>query len=146
MRLATLLLAPALALPACVVTHSHTRTYGQPYGGDWGRAGRVEQIRETVHVRQGDPVGGAVAGALIGGLFGSHWGDHHNPVGTVVGALGGAMIGAASSQGHDEERTYEVLVRFEDGGTERFAYRGSVPFRVGDYVTLTPQGLVGGNG
>jgi len=144
-RLAVLLLAPALALPACVVTHSHTRTYGEPYGGDWGRAGRVEQIRETVHTRQGDPVGGAIAGALIGGLFGSAWGDGH-PAGALVGAVGGAMVGAASSQGYDEHRTYEVLVRFEDGGTERFAYRGSVPFRVGDYVTLTPRGLVGGQG
>jgi outer membrane lipoprotein SlyB len=51
------------------------------------------------------------------------------------------MVGAASSQGSAEERIYEVFVRFDDGALEPFVYQGVLPFRVGEGVALTAQGL-----
>ena len=152
-KLAALLLVPALVLGGCVTASTRTTTWGEPYGGNWARTGRVESIRETVRTRSGDPASGAVAGAIIGGLIGSalggrsyvdRWGrvvTRGSGAGAVAGAVGGAMVGAAASQGQGEERTYEVFVRFDDGALESFVYQNVLPFRVGDAVALTAQGL-----
>ena len=152
-RMTALLVLPALLLGGCVTTTTRTTTWGEPYGAGWARYGHVESIRETVTTRQGDPAAGAVAGAIIGGLIGStigghshvdRWGrvrSHGSGAGALVGAVGGAMVGAASSQGGAEDRTYEVFVRFDDGALEPFVYSGVLPFRVGDPVVLTAQGL-----
>ncbi len=61
--------------------------------------------------------------------------------GAVAGAVGGAMVGAAASEGQGEDRSYEVFVRFDDGALESFVYQNVLPFRVGDAVALTAQGL-----
>jgi outer membrane lipoprotein SlyB len=148
-----LLAVPAILLGGCVTTTTRTTTWGEPYGSGWARYGRVESIRETVRAQQGDPAAGAVAGAIIGGFLGSTFGGHTHydrwgrarvhgsGLGAVAGAVGGAMVGAAASQGHGEDRTYEVFVRFDDGALETFVYRNVLPFRVGDPVALTAQGL-----
>jgi outer membrane lipoprotein SlyB len=152
-RHASLALLPAVLLSACVTTTTRSTTWGAPHGGEWARRGQVEQIRETVTRQQGDPAAGAVAGAILGSLIGSSVGGHTHVnrygrvvhhgsgAGALVGAIGGAMVGAAASQGSAEQRTYEVLVRFEDGGAETFVYQGALPFQVGDPVQLTAQGL-----
>ncbi len=131
---------PILLLSACVATTTESRTWGEPYGQGWARYGRVESIRETVHRQQGDPAGGAVAGALIGGLLGNAFSGGSGGA-TVAGAVGGAMIGGAASQGSAEQRLYEVFVRFDDGAVERFVYQNVLPFRVGEPVALTANGL-----
>ena len=155
-HLAAPLLLPALLLSGCVTTTVASRTWGpesDPNAGGWARYGRVESIRETVVRRQGDPAAGAAAGAVVGGILGSvigghghydRWGHawhHGSAAGAVFGAIGGAMVGAAASQGGPDTVTYEVSVRFDDGGYETFVYAPPIPFRVGDQVTLTPQGL-----
>ncbi|HEX9401974.1 MAG TPA: hypothetical protein VF912_17830 [Anaeromyxobacter sp.] len=135
--LIALLVAPALLLGGCVTTTTRSQTWGDAYAAGWARYGRVESIRETVQTQQGDPAAGAVAGAIIGGLlFGGR-----SPAHTMAGAIGGAMVGAAASQGQAEDRTYEVFVRFDDGALETFVYRNVLPFRAGDGVALTAQGL-----
>jgi outer membrane lipoprotein SlyB len=152
-KLTAILLSTAL-LAGCVTTTTRSTTWGEPYGGErWARYGRVESIRETVRTQQGNPAAGAVAGAVLGGLLGSsvgghahydRWGRvhyHGSAAGAAVGAIGGAAVGAAASQGSAESRTYEVFVRYDDGGTDTFVYQGAVPFRVGDDVSLTDQGL-----
>ncbi len=131
---------PALLLSACVATTTSSRTWGEPYGQGWARNGHVESIRETVHRQQGDPGGGAVAGAIIGGLLGNAMSGGHGGA-TVAGAIGGAMVGSAASQGAAEQRLYEVLVRFDDGALETFVYQNVLPFRVGEPVALTANGL-----
>ncbi len=145
-RTLALLLTAAVALPACVTTSVTRRPWGDGGGpgGEWARYGRVESIQEVVRRQEGNPAGGAVAGAIIGGLLGNAM-SYGSGAGTVVGAAGGAMVGAAaSSQATSEQRRFEVYVRFEDGGVERFIYQGPPPYRVGDAVTLTPRGLIGG--
>lgn len=137
-RRIALVVLPALLLGGCMHTQYRTQTWSaDPYGTEWARHGRVESIRETVRTQQGDPGAGAFAGAIIGGLL---FGGHH-PVQTMVGMAGGAMVGAAASQGGAEDRFYEVFVRFDDGAVERYVYQNVLPFRVGEGVTLTAQGL-----
>ena len=98
------------------------------------RTGSVESVREVVQRVQGRPVGGAVAGGLIGGAI-FHSG---------AGALFGALTGAAVSSGGSETRTYEVWVRFDDGDSGKFVYRDYAPWRPGDRVVLTRNGLYRG--
>jgi outer membrane lipoprotein SlyB len=134
------LAVPVLLLSACVTTTTSSRTWGDPYGQGWARYGRVESVRETVHHQRGDPGGGAVAGAIIGGLLGNAMSGGHGGA-TVAGAIGGAMVGSAASQGAAEQRLYEVFVRFDDGAVETFVYQNVLPFRVGEPVALTANGL-----
>ncbi len=139
-RTVALLVLPALLLGGCATTAYRTQTWTaeDPYGAQWARYGHVESIRETVRSQQGDPGAGAVAGAIIGGLlFGGR-----SPAQTIFGMGAGAMVGAAASAGASgEDRWYEVFVRFDDGALERYVYQNVLPFRAGDPVVLTAQGL-----
>ncbi len=137
-RLAALLVLPAMLLGGCYATSYRSQTYGgDPYAQQWARYGHVESIRETVRTQQGDPGAGAAAGAIIGGLlFGGR-----SPAQTIFGMGAGAMVGAAASSGGSEDRFYEVFVRFDDGALERYVYQTVLPFRVNDPVVLTAQGL-----
>jgi len=131
-----MVLVTALSTASCATTTttSTTSTAGPAVGQL--RFGHVETVQEIVERTQGNPAGGALAGALIGGfLFG------RGPA-RLIGAVGGAAIGASASQGYAERRTYHVLVRFEDDGSYgMFVYGGYSPFRPGEPVVLTPQGL-----
>ncbi len=154
-RSIALIALASLALPACVVTTTESRTWSDPGGQQvYERYGRVDRVREVVQRQQGNPAGGAVAGAIIGGLLGGaigghthydRWGyahSHPSGAGALVGAAGGAALGAAASSGPGgEARWYEVYVRFDDGGYETFTYRDGSPFRPGDVVVLGPRGL-----
>jgi outer membrane lipoprotein SlyB len=139
LSLVSLILLAAL-FPACATTEVTTRDLGQPTPqGNWVLYGHVENVRETVHHQQGDPAGGAVAGAIIGGVLGTALGGRG--FGTFLGATEGAMIGANSSQSGTVGRTLEVFVRFDDGSLRTFVYQDYLPFRPGEYVVWTPQGL-----
>jgi outer membrane lipoprotein SlyB len=132
----TVMLLFTVAGVGCVTTSTTSRTWtAEPQAAEWARPGHVAWVREVVHRQEGNPVGGAVAGAIIGGLIGGH-----GPA-AVVGAVGGAAVGAAASQGGAESRTYEVLVRFQDGGQQMFVWADYCPFRPGEPVVLTPRGL-----
>ncbi len=136
-------LVTMVGLSGCVTTTTRSTTWGedpyaQPAPQQWERRGRVEGVRETVQTQQGNPAGGAVAGAVVGGLLG------HAMLGNgggLFGAVSGAAVGAAASSGQGESRYYELFVRFDDGGTQTFVYQGPPPFRPGEYVVQTPQGL-----
>jgi outer membrane lipoprotein SlyB len=124
--------------PACAVTTTTRTTWTDPAAAEYGRAGRVDAVQEIVQRTEGNPGAGAVAGALIGGLlFGGG-----RASAAVAGAAGGAAIGAAASSGSTEERTYQIIVRFDDGGYGEFVYAGFSPFRPGERVAVTPGGLV----
>jgi outer membrane lipoprotein SlyB len=125
-----------VSLVACTTTQTRTVTWAAPPAE---RFGEVSWIRQTTVDQQGNPAGGAVVGALVGGLFGRALGGGRGP-GTIVGAAGGAVAGAALSQGGTQEVSFDVGVRFDDGGGQvfRFPYQ---PF-------LTPGervGVIGGS-
>jgi outer membrane lipoprotein SlyB len=123
--------------PACATTTTTSTTWTDPAVAGYGRAGRVEAVQEIVQRTQGNPGAGAVAGALIGGLV---FGGGRGPA-AVAGAAGGAAIGAAASQGTSEQRSYQTVVRFDDGGYGEFVFAGYAPFRPGERVVVTPGGL-----
>jgi outer membrane lipoprotein SlyB len=135
-RALPLMLLFTLVAEGCVATTTTSSTmWAAPGPQDWARPGAVEWVRETVHRTHGDPAGGALAGALIGGMLGRDSGE------AVAGAIGGAVLGAMVSSGSSENRTYEVAVRFDDGGREVFLYEGRSPFRPGQPVVQGPGGL-----
>jgi outer membrane lipoprotein SlyB len=119
-------------------TRSSTTWTAAPEPVAWNRHGRVAWVRENVQRQDGNPAAGAAAGAVIGALIGGR-----GP-GMLFGAAGGAAVGAAASQGHGERRSYDVMVQFDDGYAQAFSYGGYSPFRPGEDVFLTPQGLVHG--
>jgi outer membrane lipoprotein SlyB len=135
LRLALVLLAGLL--PACYATTTSSTVWTDPGAAGYGRTGRVAQVQEIVQRTQGNPGAGAVAGALVGGLL---FGGGRGPA-AVAGAAGGAAVGAAASSGGSEQRTYQVMVQFEDGGFGEFVYGGFSPFRPGERVVVTPGGL-----
>jgi len=139
LSLVSLFLLAALT-PACATTTTASTTWGDPPPqGSWVLYGRVENVRQTIRHEHGDPAGGAVAGAVIGGVLGTVLGGRG--FGTFVGAAEGAMIGANASQGDYEGHTFEVFVRFDDGSLRTFVYQNQLPFRPGEYVVWTEQGL-----
>jgi outer membrane lipoprotein SlyB len=123
--------------PACATTTTTRTTWTDPNAVGYGRSGRVASVQEIVQRTQGNPAAGAVAGGLVGGLL---FGGGRGPS-AVAGAVGGAAVGAAVSSGSSEERTYQVVVRFDDGGYGEFFYAGFSPFRPGERVAVTPGGL-----
>jgi outer membrane lipoprotein SlyB len=135
LHLAPLLLVALLA--ACATTTTTSTTWTDPAVAGYGRAGSVQSVQEIVQRTEGNPGAGAVAGALIGGLV---FGGGRGPA-AVAGAAGGAAIGAAASQGATEQRTYQIVVRFDDGGYGEFMYAGYSPFQPGERVAVTPGGL-----
>jgi outer membrane lipoprotein SlyB len=122
---------------ACATTTTTSTTWTDPATAGYGRAGNVESVQEIVQRTEGNPAAGAVAGALVGGLL---FGGGHGAA-AVAGAAGGAAVGAAASQGASEQRTYQIIVRFDDGGYGEFFYAGYPPFRPGERVAVTPGGL-----
>lgn len=130
-----LCVAIGLAALGCATTSTTSTTWTEltPYQG---RPGHVQSVREVVQRVQGDPVGGALAGALIGGIL-----FHGHGPSTLFGAAAGAAVGAAASSGAAERRTYEVRVRFDNGEEGVFIYDAYSPFRPGDRVVLTPEGI-----
>src|SRR5512140_715281 len=105
--------------------------------GNWARPGRVESIREIDQRIEGNPSGGALVGALIGGVL-----FHGRGPATLFGAATGAAIGAAVSSGSTVTRSFQVLVQFDDGDYGMFVFGSFSPFRPGELVVLTPQGLM----
>src|SRR3569623_153391 len=131
---AALLISSAVG---CATTTTTSTTRYDPDAAVYGpRTGIVESVQEIVQRVQGNPAGGALAGALSGGLL-----FHGRGPAAVIGAAGGAGVGAAASQGSTESRTYQVVVRFDDGSYGMFAYGGYSPFQPGEPVILTPRGL-----
>ena len=126
-----------LIAASCVSTTTSTRTWSAPPPQ---RDGRVEWIRENVERQEGNPVGGAAVGGIVGGLLGHAILGHS--AGTLVGGAGGAAAGALASRGSGTTHTYDVAVRFDDGGERVFQFRGDPPFAVGDAVTWTGADMV----
>ena len=125
----------AALLVGCATTQTTTTPWVDPNGPP--RPGTVQGVQEVVQTTHGDPASGALAGALIGGIL---FGGPRGP--SLVGAAGGAAVGAAASQS-SQTRSYQVVVRFDDDGSfGTFMYRDYSPFRPGQPVWLTPQGLM----
>lgn len=103
--------------------------------------GNVEQIRaveKSDWKKYAAPVGGAVLGGVLGNQFG---GGSGKTLLTIAGAIGGGLVGhKAESQSRD--KTYEVVVRMDDGSYRTLTYESQPAFRQGDRVRLRDGKLV----
>jgi outer membrane lipoprotein SlyB len=104
--------------------------------------GSVEAINTIEQQGEGSGLGaiaGGVAGALLGNQVGRGTG---RKVATVAGAAGGAYAGHQVEKHVKSSKSYEVVVRMEDGGSRRFPYESQPAFRVGDRVKVVEGALV----
>ena len=128
MKLVGLLTAAALA-GGCYHDEAHTRTY-VGVQEIHARGGHVVQVREVARAAQTTPMPGTPSGAMLGGIV-----FHRNGAAVIGGGFG-------LPQGALDRRAFEVVVSFDDGETGIFVYQDWSPYRPGDRVTLTPEGLV----
>src|SRR5512135_1431547 len=126
MRLIALLTSAALA-GGCY-HHEHTVTYVGPEVIH-ARHGRVVAVHEVTRA-QTYPPPGTTAGAMLGGIV-------FHPGGAAI--IGNGFAGAPAVPGR---RSFEVVVSFDNGETGLFVYQDWSPYRPGDRVTLTQEGLI----
>jgi outer membrane lipoprotein SlyB len=101
---------------------------------------------------EGKPSGmGAVAGAVLGGLLGNQFGGGDGKtLATIGGVLGGAYAGNTVEKRMNQQTSYRVLVRMDDGST-RSVELTNPSYGVGSRVSvqgnvLSPAGSVQGLG
>jgi outer membrane lipoprotein SlyB len=108
--------------------------------------GVVETVRETPVEAKGSGAG-AIAGGLAGGLLGNQVGKGSGrSIATVLGAVGGAFAGNYAEKMLREGKRYEVVVRFDDGGTRSFSSETPPAWQSGDRVRLQNGLLTMGGG
>jgi hypothetical protein len=115
-------LAWLLLVAAC---YEHEMT---PYVGPTAitaRTGQVAMVAEVAHT-PAVPTSGTLLGGMV---FGSGGG---------ATAMGNGFVAPGSPYRH----AFQVTVAFDNGQTGVFIYQDWSPFRPGDHVLLTPQGLV----
>jgi outer membrane lipoprotein SlyB len=102
----------------------------------------VESVREVKQQGEGSGLG-AVAGGVLGGVLGHQvGGGTGKKVATVAGALGGAFAGHQVEKSARSATKYEVLVRFEDGGTQVVTQDQAPVWRAGDKVRVANGAIV----
>ncbi len=107
--------------------------------------GTIESIREIEKPGQASGAG-AVAGGLLGGLLGHQVGNGRGrDVMAVVGAVGGAVAGNQVEKNVKKAKTYEIMVRFEDGTTQTIPQETAPAWRTGDKVRVV-NGQLQSNG
>lgn len=104
----------------------------------------VESTREVKVEGKGSGLG-AVAGGLVGGLLGNRIGaGNGRALATVAGAVGGGYAGNAIEKSSKAGIQYEMVVRFEDGTTQKFTRANPWPYGTGDKVKVVDNQVVRG--
>ena len=103
--------------------------------------GVVESIR-TIDTK-GDGSGiGAVGGAVVGGVAGNQIGDGSGrKIATVVGAVGGAVAGHQIEKYIKSSKSYEIVVRLENGSSQVVQESAAPAWRTGDRVKIVNGAL-----
>jgi len=98
--------------------------------------GTVESVREVS--RPGPASGaGAIAGGVVGGAVGRQLGGERNRTpGTVVGAVGGAVAGHQVERQVRSVKSWEIVVRFDDGLTQTFVQQAPPRWKQGERVRV----------
>ena len=98
--------------------------------------GVIESVRVIDDVKKTSGIG-LVGGAVVGGLLGNQvGGGRGKDVATVVGAVGGAVAGDAIEKNTGSTRSYEVIVRFDDGSRRVFNEASPPAWQSGDHVRV----------
>jgi outer membrane lipoprotein SlyB len=107
--------------------------------------GVIESTREVQAAGEGSGLG-AAGGAIVGGLLGSQVGaGRGRDLATVVGAVGGAVGGNQVEKSMKSSKSYEIVVRLEDGTTRVIQQAAAPVWRLGDRVRVV-DGVIRSNG
>jgi outer membrane lipoprotein SlyB len=103
--------------------------------------GVVEAIHEVNTRAEGSGVG-AAGGAVVGGLLGNQvGGGHGRQLATVLGAVGGAVAGNQIEGSVRATRSYNIVVRLDNGKTRTVHQSAAPSWRQGDRVRVVNGGL-----
>jgi outer membrane lipoprotein SlyB len=107
--------------------------------------GVIDAITPIDRRGEGTAVGTA-GGAIVGGLLGNQVGSGNGrKLATVAGAIGGAMAGNQIEGNMKSTRSYDILVRFNDGTSRTFHQSEQPAWRAGDRVRVV-NGVVRSEG
>jgi outer membrane lipoprotein SlyB len=132
----------AVFAAACMNLFSFTGAQAQNYNVSPARPATVESIRQVVEQKNSssNPLG-MIAGGLIGGGLGSLvGGGNGRTAATILGALGGGYVGN-NIQKSQTQTVWEIGVKYDNGSWGTIRQTASPPFRIGDRVLVTDQGL-----
>jgi outer membrane lipoprotein SlyB len=103
--------------------------------------GVVQAINEIQTRGEGSGVG-AAGGALVGGLLGNQVGDGNGrKLATVAGAIGGAFAGNTIEGRVKGNKSYDIVVRLNDGSTRTIHQAEQPSWREGDRVRVVNGSL-----
>jgi len=106
-----------------------------------GNCGVIEAIHEVNTRAEGSGVG-AAGGAVVGGLLGNQvGGGHGRQLATVLGAVGGAVAGNQIEGNVRATRSYNIVVRLDNGKTRTVHQSAAPNWRQGDRVRVVNGGL-----
>ena len=106
-----------------------------------GNCGVIESIHEVNTRAEGSGVG-AAGGAVVGGLLGNQvGGGHGRQLATVLGAVGGAVAGNQIEGNVRATRSYNIVVRLDNGKTRTVHQSAAPNWRQGDRVRVVNGGL-----
>jgi outer membrane lipoprotein SlyB len=109
-----------------------------------GNCGVIEAIHEVNTRASGSGVG-AAGGAVVGGLLGNQvGGGHGKQLATVLGAVGGAVAGNQIEGSVRATRSYNIVVRLDNGKTRTVHQSAAPNWRQGDRVRVVNGGLRAG--
>ena len=106
-----------------------------------GNSGVIEAIHEDNTRAEGSGVG-AAGGAVVGGLLGNQvGGGHGKQLATVLGAVGGAVAGNQIEGSVRATRSYNIVVRLDNGKTRTVHQSAAPNWRQGDRVRVVNGAL-----
>jgi outer membrane lipoprotein SlyB len=131
----------AVALTVCAMLAPVQSACAQNYSVSTARPATIESIRQVVEKKNSSSPLGMIAGGLIGGGLGSLvGGGNGRTAATIIGALGGGYLGNNIEKSQTQV-VYEIGVKYDNGTWGTIRQTASPPFRIGDRVLVTDQGL-----
>ncbi len=124
----------AINAPATQTSRAHPAPH--PVVAKCVNCGRIESVREVVTRGEGSGLG-AVGGAVVGGVVGNQvGGGRGKDLATVAGAVGGAVAGNEIEKRVKSTKSYEIIVRLDDGSSQTFHEMNMPTWRPGERVKV----------
>lgn len=119
-----------------VSTNSGYRTARSQPAAICYECGTVSAVNVVQTPGQGSGMG-AVAGGVVGGAIGNQMGGGNGKKAmTVLGVIGGAFLGNQIEKNYKTAAEYEVVVAYDQGGTNSFRYQQAPTWQPGDRVKV----------
>ena len=128
-----------MLIASCATAPPAATTRPQPVSH--ARVGAIVSVDKVEE--HGGGGGEAFVGLMVGGMLFGFVLFPHDLGRTLVGVDDGSSGIAAPDGTPSRLPRYQVVVRFDDGGSMTLVYTNDVPFHEGERVALTQQGLVG---